>query len=656
MRSPDLGRFLRKTFIKLHLTVLIGNNMEEDERLTIVRQRTLARMKKKTLKERIRSFVRAHIHMDDDWRTPLKLKKEGAPNYDFLVERGDGARIKTRKEGRGLVATLIKTFAPKKKESFAVFGAPKKTLKGRVSHVKRRAKEAAGHVKGHAKNHFSFAHNNPALESLGKWGRKWHRALHVLSFLVPVLILGYVVYMNILPFGYSGELFLDVGAEGDDDPTRDIYLSDPNNVLTVIQRYGKDTFRVVKKNEPFHIIFDSPINLDEKTRVTMDVDYEGDSPLYIEYFDSLTNQTIWKRYYKNNYRPEEDGYIRVAFFPGNMIYAKESVVLQKCKRQNITDCSIDAIKSSAMQFFKHNTTAMMNPAPDSAINWLLDNAKYDSVLFLSEDFDALDVPNPVDYHEGEWTEIDADLRKNHQFYVYLNNTLNLTITKKDYNWYNGSDEVSVELYDLNNTLIFQDIIPDDGITTEGKKTAPVVRTMTCEVKEGTYLLRLNFVKGTNAYSDYYIDKIRINTNKIVTTGTVLPVSETTLYTNANDMSKISLKYWHNGKDQDVVVEGDDSQIIELTKDDISKNVRRTISGKNTLYFPKGDLYIFSNLYFSFIESNYFEPHVFGLSNNQVPQYIVYGGTYKSWIYTKNKVTLKSGSLRINNIKMVFKHV
>ena len=638
--------------------------MAEEERLAIARERTIQRMRKKTMKERVKAFVRRHIHMDDDKSALIKLKKAvDGPAYtyeapdlysNYCIDRGDGARIKTKKEGG---FGLLKIFASKKKESFPVFGAPKKTLKGRAAHVKKRAKNAASHVKKHAKNHFSFAHNNPALEYLGRWERKWHRALHVLSFLIPVLILGYVVYMNILPFGYSGSLMLDVGAEGDDDPTREIYLSDPNKVLTVIQRYGKDTFRVVKNNEPFHIIFNSPINLDEKTRVTMDVDYEGASPLYIEYFDPLINQTTWKRYYKNNYKPEEDGYIRVAFFPGNMIYAKESVVQQKCKRQNITDCSIDAIKSGARQFFKHNTSAMMNPTPESAINWLLDNAKYDSVLFLSEDFDALDVPNPVDYHEGEWTEIDADLRKNHQFYVYLNNTLNLTITKKDYNWYNGSDEVSVELYDLNNTLIFQDIIPDDGIINKSKKyAAPVVKTMTSEVKKGTYLLKLNYIKDTNAHPDYYIDKIRINTNKIVTTGTVLPVSETTLYTNANDRSTISFKYWHGGKDQDIIVDGDDSQIIELTKDDISKNIRKTISGKNTYYFPKGDVAISSNQYFSFNKSNYFEPSIFGINDNQVPQYIVYGGTYKSWIYTKNIISLKSGNLRINNIKMVFKHV
>ena len=171
-----------------------------------------------------------------------------------------------------------------------------------------------------------------------------------------------------------------------------------------------------------------------------------------------------------------------------------------------------------------------------------------------------------------------------------------------------------------------------------------------------YLLKLNFIKGINAYPDYYVDKIKINTNKIVTTGIILPVSKTTIYTNANNMGKISFKYWHGGMEQDIIVEGNNNQIIELTKDDISKNVYKTISGKNTLYFPKGNVAITSDLYFSFNESNYFEPYVFGLNTNQVPEYIVYGGTYKSWIYSKNNVSLKADNLRINDIKMVFRHV
>ena len=658
---------LRKTFIKLHLTVLMGNNMEEDDRLTIVRKRTLARMKKKTLKERIRAFVRGHVHMDDDKGALFKLKKSEddpvvrAYTYDYSIERGDGARIKTKKEGGGLVASLIKTFAPKKKESFAVFGAPKKTLKGRAkeaaSHVKHGAKKAVSHVKKHTKVHFSFAHNNPAIEYLGRWERKWHRALHVLSFLIPILILGYVIYMNILPFGYTGELFLDVGAVGDMDSSKDIYLSDPNKVFTPVQRYGKETYREVTKDKHFYLHFYAPIDITNRTRVTMNIDYEGNSALYIEYFDPTLNRTVWKRYYKDNYRPGDDGYLFVAYFQNNWIYAKESVVRQKCKRQNITDCSVDVTKSSAMQYFKHNISAMTNPAPDSVINWLIDNAKYDSVLFLSEDVDTFNIPNPVDYQKGAWTEIDADLRGTHQFYVYLNNSLNLTITKKDYNWYNGRDEVSLELSNLNDTMICTDVIPDDGITDSSRKnTEAVTNTISCEVDEGIYLLKLNFIKDTNPYSDYYIDKIKINTNKIVTRGTVLPVSGTTLYTNANVMSGISFRYWHSGMDQDIIIEGDNNRIIELTKNDISKRVYKAISGKNTLHIPKGDLYIYSNLYFSFNESNYFEPYVFGLNTDQVPEYIVYGGTYKSWIYNKNNIRLKSSyGLRINNIQMVFRH-
>ena len=36
-----------------------------------------ARTNPKTIKERIKSLTRRHIHIDGDWRTPVKLKKAG---------------------------------------------------------------------------------------------------------------------------------------------------------------------------------------------------------------------------------------------------------------------------------------------------------------------------------------------------------------------------------------------------------------------------------------------------------------------------------------------------------------------------------------------------------------------------------------------------
>ena len=611
--------------------------MDEDERLAIVRKRTLARMKKKTLKERIKSFF---------GNKGRYVKKD---SYDFLAERGDGERIRTRKEGR------FSFFSPKKKESFPVFGAPpKKTLKGRVSHVKRRAKEAAGHVKGavshvkkHTKAHFSFAH----AENLGKWGRRYHRALHILSFLIPVLILGYVIYMNILPFGYSGQLVLDVGVDGDMDYTRDIYLSDPNNALTPVQRYGKETFREVRAEKPFYLNFYAPIDITNRTKVTMDMDYESDSPVYIEYFDDGSGKTYWRRYYKPGFRPELAGYIPIASYGSETIFAKQELMEFKCRQLNFSgDC--------AQEWYWYRDWYFDNAS--DVDEWLVKNALYESVYFYNrlvaqEDY----VNDDVGYVEGEWTEINTSLRGTHEFYVYLNESLNLTVWKQDLNWYDGADDVSVELWNMDGSrLICQDTIPDDGIVNQSSEaTAPVVKNTFCALDQEprTYLLKLKFVKGSNSYTDFATEKIKINTNKIITKGNLLPLKETELYTSASIGSPISFYYWHMGKNQDITIEGEYKNTISLSKENQTQIIPASISGKNTIYFPKGDLWIYSNLHFSFTESSHFEPYSIKFNQDTNPSILIYDGNYRSWIYKEDNIALMADNIKIKNIKLVFKH-
>ena len=496
-------------------------------------------------------------------------------------------------------------------------------------------KGAVSHVKKHTKAHFSFAH----AENLGKWGRRYHRALHILSFLIPVLILGYVVYMNILPFGYSSTLSLDVGVDGDMDSTRDIYLSDPNNALTPVQRYGKETFREVRAEKPFYLNFYAPIEITNRTRVTMDMDYESDSPVYIEYFDEGSGKTYWRRYYEPGFRPELAGYIPIASYGSETIFVKQEQMEFKCRQLNFSgDC--------AQEWYWYRDWYFDNAS--DVDEWLVKNALYESVYFYNRLVNQEDYVNEdVGYVEGEWTEINTSLRGTHEFYVYLNNSLNLTVWKKNMNWYVGADEVSVELWNMNGTqLICTDIIPSNDTTS---------KNIFCESNEGMYLLKMNFIKGTNDYYDYYLYRILINTNRIVTKGKLLPIYETTLYTNANYNSRITYNYWHDGKDQNIIVEGEDNQIVILSKENQSQNVHKTISGRNTIYFPKGNLRIYSNLYFSFDESSYFEPFLFYFDHSSDPNILIYDGTYRSWIYKKDSLTLMADNIKIKKIKLVFKH-
>jgi len=526
-------------------------------------------------------------------------------------------------------------------------------IKDKAKHTASKAKGHASHAKKHIKGHFSFTHNNPVVKTLTGWEHKYHKTLHILSFLIPIVILAYVIYMNFLPFGFTGSLVLDVGAsESDMNPTRDIYLSDPNRVLTPIQRYGKETFREVTKNKPFYLHFYAPIEITNRTTVTMDMDYESDSPVYIEYFDELSNKTYWRRYYEPGFRPELAGYVPAVTYGSETIYTKIDLLLFKCISLNLSNnCARDwyLLKDS-----------YYNNSAESVDDWLLENALYESVYFYNRLVDQEDYINKdVGYIEGSWTEINTSLRGTHEFYVYLNNTLNLTIWKKDMNNYDGKDEVSVELWSMNGTKkLYQDIIPDDGIAIKSEnKTTPVIKNIFWEVNPSIYQLRLNFIVDKSKITDYYTTKIHINTNRIVTKGTLLPLAENTeLYTNANYNSKISFKYWQGNKYQNIGVSGEDNQTLALLKKDLSKTISYTISGKNILNFPKAYVWIYSNLYFTPNKSSYFEPYLLDFKHNAEPNYLVYDGTYRSWIYKENNVSIKAAKkLKIKNIKLVFKH-
>ncbi len=592
-------------------------------------------------KNTIKNTTSNHIHIDRDWSAPVRIKK--SPPTKQLKQFDPKTYSYPQKKPKKPLAHHIKNHKiTSKLISFNLFH--------HLHPLHTATKKAAERAKHHAKNHFSFTRSNPAIEYLGRWERKYHRALHILSFLIPILILGYVIYMNILPFGYTGTLILDVGQENDMNPEKDIYLSDPNKVFTPVQRYGTETFREVKASKPFYLNFYAPINIDNRTRVTMDMDYEGDSPVYIEYFDDKTNKTYWRRYYSPGFRPELQGYVPLANYGSETIFAKRDLIEFKCRQLNLTH-------NCAQKWYWYKDRYFNNDNITSTDEWLMENAKYESVYFYNRLVDQKDYINhDIGYEEGAWTEINTQLRGTHEFYIYLNNSLNLTIWKQEFNWYNGTDRISVELWNMDGTKrIHQDTIPDDGIALKSSENTELTKNIYSQVEPGIYLLKLRGIKDQKSYHDYHITKIKINTNKIITKGNLLPVSETKLYTDAKQNSQISFYYWHVRREQDITVDGEDPQTIILSKENRSVHVHKTLTGKNTLHFPRGDVSITSSLHFAFNESNYFELYQYDLERCKTPSYLIYDGTHRSWIYKKDNIALMSENIKIKNIKLVFKH-
>ena len=167
----------------------------------------------------------------------------------------------------------------------------------------------------------------------------------------------------------------------------------------------------------------------------------------------------------------------------------------------------------------------------------------------------------------------------------------MTLLKNDRNYYDGKDEFNITLIDIDGNVIYNEFFydDDDGNKSkwEGKDEVQVKNFYKDGLKGGLYLMKIKNILGYNKHPDGYIDNIKINTNMIVTLNHLLPVSPTHLYFESPDLEEISFYYWHENKDQIIIVEGDENQSIDLTITDRGKIVKTTLKGKNTLFIPKG---------------------------------------------------------------------
>lgn len=93
----------------------------------------------------------------------------------------------------------------------------------------------------------------------------------VIAYLIPLLILGYVIYLNWLPFGYEKTYILDVGAKGDIDSSKELYLV-KNKDLSPIYVEDNKTFRYLTGTA--ELVFNPKVVL---RNATIDVSVTGEN-------------------------------------------------------------------------------------------------------------------------------------------------------------------------------------------------------------------------------------------------------------------------------------------------------------------------------------------------------------------------------------------
>ncbi len=264
---------------------------------------------------------------------------------------------------------------------------------------------------------------------------------------------------------------------------------------------------------------------------------------------------------------------------------------------------------------------------DNIDQWIKENLNpLDSIDIKDKVYPLTKIINPqVDFQEGKITEIKNTLRGPHQFYVYLRGTLDLEVIKKDLNAYSGADDILVNLYDIEGNQVFSGQIEDDGISSKDTQSfaPPIKKSFVHNIeKEGIYLL--TFESTPNAKNDWTIPYIKINTNKIVISGTSLIMDPITLYTEVKQKKDLKFNIWLKDAVQTIKINeintGITSEVSISAKDTNNDIITPIAPGSYNFQFA-GKQYI-SGANFSFSPEGYFEPFVYDTTSINDPKIIL----------------------------------
>ncbi len=222
--------------------------------------------------------------------------------------------------------------------------------------------------------------------------------------------------------------------------------------------------------------------------------------------------------------------------------------------------------------------------------------------------EKINTPSTYSDWSSEPKVFDATIRGPVTFYALFENSIELSVLKQDFNWYNGSDEVTILVSDFNGTIVANWTIDDvDGIDERTSNSSIVKKFDFSQNLENSGIYKIEFFhKYYNQHSDFILRNLSFNSNKAMIEGRFLLWSPAKFY-NFEDNNILSARYWWNNYDQDITF--NDGTIFSLTKED--KNVRKDIeiSRKKSLSFQKGFLDIIPSKKLALWETSYIDTNV-----------------------------------------------
>ncbi len=440
------------------------------------------------------------------------------------------------------------------------------------------------------------------------------KTIKIVSLLIPLIIIGYLIYSNFIA-SQEFDYFYDIGSVDEK------YLSP---ITRISESAGEDkNYRNLTSGL---VYFDVPVAHGSES-VKIEVKFKDYFPEGARSYMGLgaKDQEVWHYNYHSIYSPSLN---KLSEFP-----IKDNVYLI------------------------NPNLYVLNP----------EELKYERNIVVAADKPYTPLPNVISDYKSAETKIITSLRGAHTSYIYIDGDLNLEVKKQDINWYEGSDELEIALYDSNNKLIANTSIEDDGITeVKNKETAKIQKGVfkVENLSEGVYKLELG-------EADALIREIIINTNKIVFQrvfladnslyGLETKPSEVYIKTNKNESLEMAT-YHREGIQNITYIEKGKNKTFNFYQKNSQLNLNLS-AGEYELRIPKNDIILSGTPYFAFSKENYFEPFkqkVIQVKNDiawlkENVDYIITDYKQPSqeedWLIAETKFNIKDERLFIKNNKL-----
>ena len=396
-----------------------------------------------------------------------------------------------------------------------------------------------------------------------------HYAIAVI-YLTVIVIVGYLLIGSVFPNtpGISGGSFM-IDAESSllGDSLSSFYVN-PSSVLGEKIVINGQSLRPIISQQSFGLVLKPKTVISGNSTGTLEINF-------------LVNNGEGSEVYLNDNLiiPNMQNYELIASYPDKNVYVKKTLL-------------------------EYYDKSSLQPASDAG-NFIYENFPGASV-YTQVPFNQ-SIPNLKEYKQ-ETNTIPTTFRGDLKLAVYADSYLNVKFVKQDLNSYLGDDEYIVNISDINGKSYFTKTYGDDG---DRKNTNKLGAEQEFEIElgslpRGVYIITFTKDKNNDA-PDSTLKNIRINSNKILISGTILPINAFEFYTEVFVPKTIGFYYWWDNKNQTIQISGTENKNINLDKEWLSKTYTQNLTkpGEYNLKTNVGYLWVYPD-YLSINKNTWFD--------------------------------------------------